>query len=430
MHPSLYLYNLAAGVGSLALPAFFLASALDAGLSAQRPRVGLQGHLPFTPQSERGVWLQAVSVGEVQVADNIAQSLWERGFKQNLTITSSTSQGLSYAKKTVGLKAQVLPFPLDFIWAVQNAVQRIRPRLYVSLETEIWPNLLWALYRQGAKIIMLNGRISQRSFPRYLKIRPLMAACLNMFSCLSMISQLDAQRVIALGAHPARVRVDGNAKYGLLKKRAEQSQARPELAARLNLQNRPLLVAGSVRSGEEEPVLQAFKQVLQNHDKALLLCAPRHMNRADNWLRAAQKHGFTAGLWSRLNQREPQMNVLVLDEMGRLFDFYGLASAVFVGASLVNKGGQNPLEPAAWGEPIAFGPYMEDFSDATALLLPQAAVQVDNAPQLAQFWMRCLQEPDYANNLGKQAKQVVARLDGSAGNCANLIMRYCGNETR
>ena len=420
MHPSLYLYNILAVAGSFALPAFFLASALNPKLAQFRPRLGLQSHLPFIPLKERGVWLHAVSVGEVGVASAIVKALPTR---HNVTITSSTSQGLAYARKHLGLRNQVAPFPLDFPWAVKSAIQRLRPRVYVSLETEIWPNLLWELHKNKTKILMLNGRISPRSFPRYLKIKPLIAASLQLFSQLNMISQQDADRIITLGANPAKVRVGGNAKYAGLAERRD-SASLYTLSERFNLQGAKLLVAGSVRGGEEEAVLRAFAAVKQKRPHTVLLLAPRHIKRAPGWLQAARQKGFNSLLWSELGQRGPQHEVIILDEMGQLFSFYGLASAAFVGASLVNKGGQNPLEPAAWGVPMAFGPNMQDFNDAISYLLPEGGLMVHNHHELAAFWLRCLQEPRYGQAMGAHGRQVVQANARAADNAAGLIDQY------
>ncbi len=359
-------------------------------------------------------------MGEVRVAKAIANALCEQGYKRKLTVTSSTPHGLQKARQELGLSAQVVPFPMDFIWAAKGAAQRIRPKVYVSLETEIWPNLLLSLYKQKTNILMLNGRISARSFPRYQKIRPLIDACLRFFTCFSMISEMDAERIIALGADPKKVRVDGNAKYTYLHQHALTTD--PVLEKRLNLNGRPLLVAGSVRGGEEEAVLRAFASA-RGHG-AVLLIAPRHVRKAGKWLALARHKGFTPAYFSELDKRLPEVDVVVLDEMGQLLDFYGLARAAFVGASLVGKGGQNPLEPAAWGVPVAFGPHMEDFSDASKVLLPEAALQVADGEQLGAFWRQCLTNEDYAQHMGRRGQAKVAGLARSADSSARLILQY------
>ncbi|MDR1396228.1 MAG: hypothetical protein LBJ14_00615 [Desulfarculales bacterium] len=424
MHPSLFLYNSLLGlVYPLALPAFWLSSALVPAWAGQRPRLGLQSAFPFTPAARRGLWMQAASVGEINLAASILANYipWPAG--KRITVTSGTLPGLRQARNCLGEKIQTGLLPLDLPWAVKAAILRVRPRVYVSLETEIWPNLLWLLHKSKVKILMINGRISPRSYPRYLKIRPLMAACLSFFSRLSMISQSDAERVIALGADPARVTVGGNAKYGGLAARLRAADL-SGLRRRLNLDGSPLLVAGSVRSGEEIPVLEAFARTRRQGAGAILLAAPRHIHNAGKWYKAASRRGLRAEYWSRITVRDPAVTVIVLDEMGPLFNFYGLAAAVFVGGSLVDKGGHNPLEPAAWGKPLAYGPYMQDFSDALLRLSPDMARMTPDLGRLSQFWIYCLENPGMISHMGTKIQAEALALGQAAGQAAELIREY------
>jgi len=418
------MYNLALSMAGPALPALWLGSRLAGRWGELWARLGLYRDLAPAPPGPR-VWLQAVSVGEVGVALAVAQELWARRPEINLAVSSSTAKGLERAAQVFAGRARVLPFPLEAPWAVAAACGKVRPQVYASLETELWPNLLARLDRQGAALLLLNGRISPRSFPRYQRVRPLAAGCLRRFQALSMISEADAERAIALGAPAARVRVDGNAKYaGLL----EQAQATDtsEAAACLALNNAPLIVAGSVRSGEEEPVLGAFVQVLKRHPAAVLAAAPRHIERAPRWLAACQRHGLLAQAWSGLSPRaprRPETSVVVVDAMGSLMALYGLGRAAFLGASLVPLGGQNPMEPAAWGAPLVFGPDMADFLDAAEALQAAGAAQVvGGAEELARAWGELLSDPARAAQRGQAGRRVVAGWSGAAAAAAGLIL--------
>ena len=371
------------------------------------------------------VWLQAVSVGEVAVARAVADELAKSAPDLSLIISSSTAKGLEEAGRTLGGWARITRFPFDFPWAVAAAGRKINPHVYASLETEIWPNLLSFLDKRGTSLLMLNGRLSPRSFPGYKKIHTLVAPALRRFACLSMITENDAQRIIALGADPARVRVDGNAKYaGLLQR------ARPELtqepAARLALGGTPLLLAGSVRTGEEQAVLGAFKQVLEHYPQTVLAVAPRHVERSPRWQEAALKLGLKTRLWSQLSQASPRpgdVSVVVVDAMGMLFGLYGLARAAFLGASLVPLGGQNPMEPAAWGVPVVYGPSMEDFLDAAeALQAGGSGQKINNYGELSQAWIDLLAQESKARQRGQAGREVVARWSGAACAAADLIM--------
>ncbi len=361
-------------------------------------------------------------MGEVGVAAAVARELFQRLPGLRLTVTTSTAKGLERARAEFGDRAAVSIFPLDFPWAVAAAAARIRPQVYASLETEIWPNLLAWLERRGAALLLLNGRISPRSFPRYEKLAWLVRPALRRFARLSMITRADAERVLALGADPARVRVDGNAKYaGLLERvRPEEAQA---LAPGLALGDAPLLVAGSVRSGEEEPVLDAFGRLLERHPRAVLAVVPRHPERAPRWLEACTRRSLPAQAWSSLgpkSPRRPATRVVVVDAMGVLMPLYGLARAAFLGASLVPLGGQNPMEPAAWGIPVCYGESMEDFADAAQALEAAGAAQpVAGAGELAAFWEAALASPRAEGN--PAARQVVEGWSGAAAAAAELI---------
>ena len=246
------------------------------------------------------------------------------------------------------------------------------------------------------------------------------------FDKLSMITRLDAERALALGADRAGLRVDGNAKYAGLIQRADP-EAAEGLRARLNLGQAPLLVAGSVRSGEEEPVLGAFAQLLQSHPQAVLAAVPRHVEKSPRWLQTCARLGIAADLWSGLSDetpRKPDTQVIVVDAMGVLMPLYGLSRVAFLGASLVPLGGQNPMEPAAWGLPVCYGKSMEDFIDAAqALEAAGAAKQVNHAGELTAFWSHCLASPGQADQMGQAAREVVRRWSDAARTAAGLILR-------
>ena len=426
MKPARMAYNLAAFGAAGLLPGVWLGSRLARRWDYFWPRAGLYRDLAPALKGPR-VWLQAVSVGEVAVARAICGRLLKKAPGIQLYVTTSTDKGLAEAKKTLGTDAAVAPFPLDLPWPVRAASSRIRPHVYASLETEIWPNLLSRLDSMGADLLLLNGRISPRSFPRYKKFKCLVEPSLKQFGRLSMIGQEDAERIIALGARPEAVTVDGNAKYTGLMDKVDQARA-VALGQRLGLDDRPLLVAGSGRTGEEAPVLDAFKQLLEKHPRAVLAVAPRHVEKSPRWLKQAADCGIAARAYGSLKPGEPlpaKVSLLVVDAMGLLFDLYGLAAkqggAAFVGASLVKLGGQNPMEPAAWGLPVCFGPSMEDFSDAAGELQKAgAACLVRNAGELAAFWLASLS--GQAMDMGRAAESVLEKSAAAAETAAGLIL--------
>ncbi len=424
MTPALILYNLMAAGATLCLPPAWLAGNLAGRWQHLWPRAGLYRDLAPAPAGPR-VWLQAVSVGEVAVARALAREILAAEPRVQITVTSSTDTGLARARRSLAGLARVAPFPLDLPWPVMAAAAKIRPHVYASLETELWPNLLAWLDRRGVSLLLLNGRVSPRSYPRYRRVRSLVAATLGRFKYLSMISEDDARRIgHLLDGGQGRVLVGGNAKYAGLVQRARPGLLQ-EPAARLNLGGRPLLVAGSVRSGEEDAVLGAFARVLAQGKEAVLAAVPRHVERAPRWLRACARHGLAARCWSSLETRprSEETRVVVVDAMGVLFSLYGLARAAFIGASLVPLGGQNPMEPAAWGVPVIHGPSLEDFADAgRALGRAGAAVEVRSARELAACWLDCLARPEPWRRRGQAGRELAARDSGAAARAAGLII--------
>jgi 3-deoxy-D-manno-octulosonic-acid transferase len=358
------------------------------------------------------------------VAKAIAQELLKLCPQVQLTITTSTGKGLEEARRSLAGMARVAVFPLEMPWSVVSLAAKVQPQVYASLETELWPNLFAWLGSRGCELLLLNGRISQRSFPGYKKARTLLRPTLRRLSLLSMISDGDAKRIIELGADPAKVRVDGNAKFAGLAKRVNQ-EALKEIALTLDLGDAPLFVAGSTRSGEEEPVLQAFDQVLKSHSDAVLAVAPRHVEKSPNWIKASAALGLTTQYWSELSPMSPRhedTKVVVVDAMGQLFNLYGLAFAAFIGASLVDLGGQNPMEPAAWGTLILHGRHMEDFSDAAAALAGAGAAKtVADSRELAVVLKGLLDNPAKAKASGQAGLAVVDQWSDSAKTAAILI---------
>ncbi|MCB2226798.1 MAG: hypothetical protein KQH53_08985 [Desulfarculaceae bacterium] len=424
MNQSLITYNLALGLAGTALPVLWLGSGLAGRWDELWARLGLYRDQPEAGPGPR-VWLQAVSVGEVGVAEAIAAELWASRPEISLSVSSSTAKGLERAAEVFAGRARVLPFPLEAPWAVAAAWGKVRPHVYASLETELWPNFLAWLEHRGTELLLLNGRISPRSFPRYMKVRPLVAGCLGRFARLGMIGPEDAQRAVALGAPAERVAVDGNAKYAGMIQRAEACDT-SEATARLALGEAPLLVAGSARTGEEEPVLEAFASVLAQRPEAILAVAPRHVERAPRWLAQARGMGLSAALWSELSPASPRNSdtkLVVVDAMGQLMALYGLGRAAFVGASLVELGGQNPVEPAAWRRPLAFGRDMNDFLDAARELKAQGAAQeVADAAELAAWWQHMLADPAEAARRGEAARKVAQGYAEAARSAAGRIL--------
>ena len=350
-----------------------------------------------------GFWIHAVSVGEVRLALSLLSALRLRfpGVSVHLTTATATGRALAAAGSGGAPPPETIAaLPFDLPFAMGRLLDRLRPRAVLILETEIWPNLLRLAAERGVPVILVNGRISPRAFPRYRLVAPLLRRALPGMSLFGMQSREDADRIVRLGADAGRVRVTGNLKFDLDPPPADRHGVR----LRLGLDDgTPLFVAGSTAAGEERPVLQAFAALRRVHASARLVLAPRHPQNFAAAERLAREAGHEVVPWSRLaadgpgasgagpgdRQAVPRFDVLVLDAMGVLPAIYAASDLVFVGGSLVPRGGHNILEPASAGRPVLFGPHMENFrAAAEALTAAGAAFVARDAEELGNLLVR------------------------------------------
>ena len=415
-------------VNALFIPFFplFLVYSLVTG----KYRRGLWQRLGFYPASlkeklqvsPRRLWIHAVSVGEVRVAAALIASLKEILPPDLLFVLSTvTEQGQQIARKKLGDQALCIFFPLDIGWAVGRALRLVSPEAVICLETELWPGFIYRAHRQGSKIILVNGRISTRSFARYQKIRSFMRPVLERFDYLSMIREDDAKRILALGAERHKVVVQGNAKYDLL-----SQQARPEIkeAMRKRLGITPddiVFIAGSTHTGEEEIILQAYQFLQRKYPAMLLIVAPRHIERVSEIESLLKKNGWKYTKWSNFAP-ETKQSVILVDSIGDLFHLYSIGTIIFCGGSLIPYGGHNILEAAIWGKVVFYGPSMRDFLDAKILLeSAMAGVEVQDARDIAGKALWFLENPDEQQARGLQGKKAVEANQGTAQKQALLI---------
>jgi 3-deoxy-D-manno-octulosonic-acid transferase len=336
-----------------------------------RQRLGFQPQRTTFHHHQRPlVWIHAVSVGEVGVTVALINALDKVRPGLGVVVSTTTPHGQELARNRLAQRTSCLYFPLDFLASVHLALRHIRPDVIVCLETELWPNFLGEAHRLGISTLLLNGRISNGSFEKYRKIRPLMADFLQTISVLAMVSKKDAGRIIGMGAPAARVKVTGNMKgAGLL----EQADPRRVESLRRKLQlkpGQPVLVAGSIRNRELVWLPEIFCQLVHHKADLVGVFAPRHLNRLGRLEAWFQRQGLEFQRLSSLaNGSEPRKtNIILVDTLGILFDLYGLGDLIFCGGSLVPLGGQNILEPAAWGKVVFYGPHMDNFLEAGQML--------------------------------------------------------------
>jgi 3-deoxy-D-manno-octulosonic-acid transferase len=376
------------------------------------------------------IWIHAASVGEVSGAEAIIESLVRLMPDCGIILSTTTEHGQFLAREKFGSKVTCIYAPLDFFVSVRRALLTVRPDILVCLETEIWPNWLFAARKLGVKVALVNGRISVRSLKGYLKIRFLIQEALNQVEAFSMIQDEDARRLMMLGVPRKRIEVNGNAKYDLLLRRAD-ARIREKNEKLYNLKgSEPVLVAGSTRGSEHEIVLDVYERIHKTLPETLLIIAPRHIKKIRHVIDAVKKRGLSHQLRTEIDNPDYPRTapVVIVNTIGDLQSTYSIASVVFCGGSLEPLGGQNVLEAAVWGKPVFYGPSMEDFLDAKALLdKTGGGIQVENGRELAEKMLYYLTHSDKADALGQSAREAVMLNKGAAEKHAAVIHRLLGS---
>ena len=389
------------------------------------------GYLPisFNLDGEESIWIHAVSVGEVLTARALLPELRERYPRYRLFLSTTTMTGQQIARNSLQYVDEVFYFPFDLGFIVNRTLRLVKPRLFVMMETEIWPNLLRACRRTGVRTVLVNGRISSRSYPRYKLARTFFRRVLRSVDRFCMQSEESARRIIDMGAEAEKVVVTGSLKFDSLE--LPGAAAAPDRGRNRVLRyfriapERPVIIAASTLRGEEEPVFEAFQRIRARAPETLLIIAPRKPERFDEVEQLARRGGWKVARRSELPvDSEPRQDVVVLDTIGELAQLYQVATAVFVGGSLVDQGGHNILEPAVFGKPIVFGPYMQNFAEiARAFVENDAAIQIRTPRELEQVMLALLNDPVRRARLGAAARALVEANRGARGKTMQAIAR-------
>lgn len=420
-------YNLLlSGLGMVVLPPLWgYAGRGSRHKAAFAQRLGVVSDRHESLKGRPRIWIHAVSVGEVKVAEAIVQAL-DTGSRQcGILLTTTTATGQRYARQRFAHRAAVRYAPLDLWPAVGRFILGYRPDLLVCMETEIWPNWLVRANRMGIPTAFINGRISARSIRSYTAIKPLIRPVLETVSAFSMISDADARRIVAMGAPPQRVTVNGNAKMdSLLPDRQGDVVTMYRRLFSIGA-NTPVMVAGSVRGAEINMILDVYQDLSVRVPGLVFILAPRHVENTHRIKAQARARGIACQCRSTLSDNRPrETGLVILDTIGELRHVYAVATVVFCGASLVPLGGQNILEPAAWARPVLYGPSMEDFEAARTLLESTGGgICVANETELADRARHLLTHVDDARRIGKRALDAVGSCRGAARRHARVISR-------
>jgi 3-deoxy-D-manno-octulosonic-acid transferase len=361
------------------------------------------------------IWLHAVSVGEVMAAGTLVEGLLKKYPEKKIVISTTTKTGNDIARKRFGDRAVIIYFPADISFVVKKALKAIKPKALIIIETEIWPNVITALNKMSVPVIIVNGRISPRSFKGYMRIRPVIKGVLKNVELFCMQGREYADRIRSMGAPPERVIVTGNMKFDAAARTyASGSLDVDAIKNDLNIKDgETLFIAGSTHKPEEEMIMNVYNELLGSVPGLRLLIAPRHVERTTEIEGVVRKMGFSPArisMQTRQTMRAPdaQRSVLILDTIGRLSRIFSAGTIVFIGGSLMPRGGQNILEPAIFSKPILFGPHMFNFKDITETFLNrEAARMVKSADQLREASSDLLTDPEKRRELGERAKKIV-----------------------
>jgi 3-deoxy-D-manno-octulosonic-acid transferase len=394
----------------LSLPLFFFTK-------RRRIRERLGIGMPADPPKEGGVWIHALSVGEVLSAVPLVKAVGLQYPERDVVFTVTTDQGKQIARKELGEKARtLLTMPLDFWWSVRRVVNFIRPSLLVLVETDIWPGLIEYLRKRGTRIVLINGRISPRTFRSYRRFRFFARRMFNAMDSCMMQSDLDRDRLLQIGVEKEKVKTVGNIKFDRdwVPMGEEEHE---DLLNALNLESQSeIWVAGSTHQGEENIILDAFGRLRRLFPSLRLIIAPRRVERAEDINRLVMDKGYRSVLKTQISASGEPYEVLILDTMGELERIYGMAKISFVGGSLIPIGGHNLLEPASFGKPVLFGPHTDNFVLMSQLLIEAGGGRrVRNGEDLFETVKGLLSDPKQSDRMGRKAKGFVETSRGALG---------------
>jgi 3-deoxy-D-manno-octulosonic-acid transferase len=423
-----FLYSAALAVGVLASLPYWLYQMARYGKYRQglAERLGrLPSRLRLPGAQEPVIWVHAVSVGEVLAVAGLVEELQRRCPQHRIFISTTTDTSQALARKRFG-ETNVIYFPIDFAFAIRPYLQALHPQMVVIAETEFWPNFMQLAHAQGARIAVVNTRISDRSWPRYLRFRGLLRRLLANVDLFLAQTQQDAARLVDIGASPERVGVTGNLKFDI------PAPATPAIVENLRTSLAatgagPVLVCGSSVDGEEPLLLKAFENLLVQHPRAVMILAPRHPERFPAVAALLEQMSISFRKRSEWTGEPLGGGVLMLDTIGELAALYALADIAFVGGSLVPRGGHNIIEPAQYGVATVVGNHTENFRDIVSLFQSRDAVRIVGPAELPLVFLELLANDVERKALGQRAAETMRSQIGAtartAGELQELLAR-------
>ncbi|HEV2468110.1 MAG TPA: 3-deoxy-D-manno-octulosonic acid transferase [Candidatus Sulfotelmatobacter sp.] len=424
-----FLYSLALGLAMLLSLPYWLYQTLRHG-KYRRGFTERMGIVPArvraasTPKA-RTIWIHAVSVGEVLAVAGLVGQM-RRAFPQiRIVVSTTTDTGQDLARQRFG-DANVFYFPMDFAFAIRPYLRALQPELVILAETEFWPNFLRLVYKSGSRITVVNGRISDRSWPRYQRFRWALRKMLAHIDLFLAQTPQDGERLQSIGADPTRIHVTGNLKFDVM------LPAPPPIIETLRQELAkegagPILVCGSTVEDEEPPLLKAFENLLVSHPRAVMILAPRHPERFEKVAGLIQQMSISSHRRSQWNSEPLAGGVFLVDTIGELAALYALADVAFVGGSLVPRGGHNIIEPAQHGVAIVTGTHTENFRDIVTLFQRRDAVRTVVVAELPITLMHLLENEGERRALGRRAKETILSQMGATSRTLDALKALLEN---
>lgn len=424
------LYNVLLVLAALFLLPYYLLRGVKYGKSRRGVRERLGYYDPQLLQALKEkpvVWIHAVSVGESRAAVPLIKRIRQDYPDHQILLSNVTETGHAIALENRDVDHCIF-FPFDFSWAVKRSLSQIKPAAIIIVETEIWPNFNRRAHQLGIPVVLVNGRISDRSYPRYRAVRFLLRPILETFSAFCMQSQADSERIMALGAQGGRVENTGNLKFdhelkAISSDQAARNRERFRLPADVSI-----IVAGSTHDGEEKLLVEAYRELSEKVDRELILVLiPRHPERKKDVQALLKDMEMPCRLRSRLKEGDPLLTpkgVLLVDTLGEVMDFYSVADLVFVGGSFVPIGGHNLLEASILAKPVLFGPHVHNFKEISSKLIRAGAgVKVRSQDEFQQQCLVMLTDPSRCRAMGEAGLALIAENAGATSRTMRHIAK-------
>jgi len=425
-----FLYNLLFPVVFVCMLPKFITRMLKRGGYGQHfeQRIGHFGsNTKARLREERRVWVHAVSVGEIYVALRFMKAYRRIHPDTFFALSTTTSTGHAIARKQLDARDVLFYFPVDLPLIIRKVLRIVHPLRIILVEGEYWPNLIRQADRQGIPVALINGRMSNSSYRGYRRLKTLTGDILRRLDPICVQDRLDAERLIGLGAPPERIHVMGTVKFDVAERDPEGERAAREVMEKIHVaDDAEILLGGSTWPGEEAVLCRIYRQLKSTRPGLFLVLVPRHVERADEVVQVLADNELGYVRRSEIDSFEAatRPEVLFVDTTGELKNFCSVADIIFVGKSLCEHGGQNPIEPAMYGKAVVMGPNMENFpSVMEAFLQKEAVLQVDSEEELARIVARLLADPDERNAIGMRAAEVVKDNRGVIERTVELLTR-------